>query len=588
MRVFLAILFSALSLRAATVTELTSYGITLQFDSSVEVGQFVTTNNWYIVGPATVTNISPAWTGTNNGWMINPGYQSLHGFASHIGNYDASLRPALPFTINSNCTLVCTIGTGRSAQNDTAIQTAVAFTFLTAAPASPSITFRPAVYGNDKTLYTLNDLQTNLLPSLASTYITNKQTLAQTKNEHDDSFWLDFNASSARQFRPASVMSDYNPENNQLVYDGIASILLDDTQAAKAEAVRYIAQWCLDRARIVELGYRDPGTGHNPGHRIPAIVGALLFNLSSVITVCNAATNFHEDEYIVYGDGAQRPLWGQKSATTESQYWGYVVNGSGSRSHKDPYGYIDGGAADRSGYLTITAQTLKSMATIGRVWTNTQAGFGSNSWWSLSTFAERWVTNGMWYSGDPAAADDGIWANYGITYGPSGSGSYIAGSGRFNAYHQSNLDGGASTSQFIRELWNAHATSTNLPSPEVSSVTISANGSTWTVTFTEAAYSGTGGAGGFSATMNGQSVGLSRTAGDGTAEWTFTATRTIYAGETGTLDFTNPGDGAQDIDGNDVANATGKVVVNNSSQQQPAPSGAARNLVKYKGIKVGP
>ncbi len=387
---FLSFFLSCQLLFSATTNRIHRYGIDFLFEGDVEYGTFVCTNDvWVVPGGVALTNISPYATGSTNGYEINPKFGSIQGFATNIGGYDAALRPAFPLTITSNCTLVKVIGTGATAQNTTAVKTAIALTFLTSAPSSPEITFRPPYIGNDKPLYTLLDLRTNLLPSYSSTPITSKQTLAQTVNEHDDSLWMDHSSSSARQLRPSDVMGDYNPENNSLVYDGLFSLFLDDPLADKMKALIYYSQWCLDRAYIIQAGYREPGTGHNPGHRVPAIFGSLMFNLTSVLTICYDATDFHEDEFLVFGTGAGRVLWGQRDASEEYQYWNYVENAGGSRSHKDPYGWVDGGSPNRAGYLTIVAQTLKSQALAGRLMTNIQSGFNSNSWYLLNAFAEQ-------------------------------------------------------------------------------------------------------------------------------------------------------------------------------------------------------
>lgn len=595
----LALLCAVFGLNAATTNRIHSFGVDFYFDADVEWGTFVTTNNiWVVPGAANLTNMTPAASGATNGWEINPQYGSQQGWATNIANYNAALRIAMPLNITSNCTLVKVIGTGNTAQNTTAILRAVALTFLTSAPANPAITFRPLYIGHSKPLYTLADLRTNLVPSYSSSVIPNKQTLSNTVFKFSGGLMMDhMNGSgvSARQVRPSLpkegvAVSDYQPENNVFFNDAIASILMDDTAAQKQQAQIYLAQWGLDRAYIWEAGYRAPGTGHNPGHRLHAVFGATMFGLTNIIDSCRTNANSHEEEYLYYSTAAGRVLWGQQTATTEHQYWNYAVNAAGSRSHKDPYEFIDGGAGDLPGYLVLNAPTFKSVACIGRMWTNIVSGYPTNTWELLNQFSERWVTNGEWYANDPVKADDGVWANYGVTYGPNGSGSYISGAGRYTTLHGQNLDGGANQSQFIRELWDAYALtgggSGGTTPPVVQTVACASDGLTWTVNYSQATYIGSGGSGGHSANMSRGAVGLSYVSGSGTATLTFTGTRLVYDGETGTYSYSQPGDGMENITGDDVATTIDQVVANNASAQEPPPDGAARSLVKFKGITI--
>src|ERR1035437_3527322 len=69
---------------------LLQYGITWKFDKKVPIGKFIL-GDYYVVGPVTVTAISPAPAAGRNGSMLNgsTGYQS--GYDSRTIQYSKEL-----------------------------------------------------------------------------------------------------------------------------------------------------------------------------------------------------------------------------------------------------------------------------------------------------------------------------------------------------------------------------------------------------------------------------------------------------------------------------------------------------------------
>ncbi|WP_419657686.1 hypothetical protein Dvar_68260 [Desulfosarcina variabilis str. Montpellier] len=105
--------------------------------------------------------------------------------------------------------------------------------------------------------------------------------------------------------------------------------------------------------------------------------------------------------------------------------------------------------------------------------------------------------------------------------------------------------------------------------PNLSSAAIGSDGTTWTLVFSEAVTIGSGGSGGFSVTMtNAGAITLTYSSGDGTSTLVYTGDVTVQSGDTVSsgLDYTQPGDGIEDADGNDLATFTGASVSNNSTQ----------------------
>lgn len=121
--------------------------------------------------------------------------------------------------------------------------------------------------------------------------------------------------------------------------------------------------------------------------------------------------------------------------------------------------------------------------------------------------------------------------------------------------------------------------------PTLSSASCAANGVTWTFIFSEAVSFGAGGASGFTATMDSGAVTFTYSSGSGSTTITFSGSRTVYATETGTLAYTQPGNGVEDSAGNDLATFAGHAVINNSTQTAPAAV-SSRFSPKFRNLRA--
>lgn len=100
--------------------------------------------------------------------------------------------------------------------------------------------------------------------------------------------------------------------------------------------------------------------------------------------------------------------------------------------------------------------------------------------------------------------------------------------------------------------------------PTVTGAGIDSAGTTLSITNSENVVFGAGGSGGFVLNASGGNPTLSSPAIVNNVI-TYTSSRTIATNETLTLDYTQPGNGVEDLSGNDLASFTGTNVVNNSS-----------------------
>jgi hypothetical protein len=101
--------------------------------------------------------------------------------------------------------------------------------------------------------------------------------------------------------------------------------------------------------------------------------------------------------------------------------------------------------------------------------------------------------------------------------------------------------------------------------PTVAARTIPSAGTTLIVTFSERCQNGTGGAAGHALTASGGAVTATYASGSGSNVFTYTLNRTVGTGETVTHDYTQPGNGIEDLFGNDLATFATQTVTNTST-----------------------
>lgn len=104
----------------------------------------------------------------------------------------------------------------------------------------------------------------------------------------------------------------------------------------------------------------------------------------------------------------------------------------------------------------------------------------------------------------------------------------------------------------------------DVTAPQIQSVTINVAGDTATVAFDEAVVAGVDGFDDLTLNLSGGAITATFDSGSGSTSLVFTLSRVVGQGETGTADYTQPGDGIQDAAGNLVATVTGVAVTNNA------------------------
>ncbi len=101
--------------------------------------------------------------------------------------------------------------------------------------------------------------------------------------------------------------------------------------------------------------------------------------------------------------------------------------------------------------------------------------------------------------------------------------------------------------------------------PTLTSSTIPAAGTSISLLFSEVVDAGAGGDAGWTVTMSGGASAMSYTSGKGSNTLVYALARTVLSNETGTMAYTQPGNGIEDASGNDLATISSNPAVTNSS-----------------------
>lgn len=300
-----------------SVSSIMKDGITWTFASLVPAGQFVT-GDWYVVGPVTVTAISPAATTSSpylNGSVLNlPTKSGKSGFDSRLNDgvdqswwFDASVRSNPPIALKPGDALVSSrsLATPHTVpeemrsggMNISPVASDSILTVLGKAP--PADAFRPSYCDRSQTLYEASKLQRNLLPSLAPPNPSMTPALSQFETLFRRP-WIDtpgFNFDV-----PAEYMPSYGAEVASAVGFAALTLMLDFPAADKIPLTNYLVQYGIDLYGCVKAGYAWPAFGgHRSGRKLPIILAGVLFGDSAMKNVSgDYPDHFGEDMQTVY------------------------------------------------------------------------------------------------------------------------------------------------------------------------------------------------------------------------------------------------------------------------------------------------
>ena len=332
-----AALLCGLGTPAFAATSVSQYGITWTFSADRPTGQFVN-GDWWVVGPVTITNITPRDTKadgiTMHGSMLNPpaGIFGQQGFDSRLylhsnGGvpYSDSLNVAraFPFSVPAGSSLLssASFDPDRPAGvNDhyPYIKTVAILTVLASAPAPGS--FRPPYVGTNKTINPnwnvskINYGKLNRVAPLSTTPALS--TVLQYAVEPQIEFvlgWQGRYVHPADNYLPARYPGSSSPTYGQAIANTYGAMLLaanmNYTNEQKAPLVIRLIQIGID---IYGAAINAPapangviwthGGGHNGGRKMPMLFAGVLLNDTSMIARANHASykTFQEDSQFFY------------------------------------------------------------------------------------------------------------------------------------------------------------------------------------------------------------------------------------------------------------------------------------------------
>jgi len=138
----------AAQVAANTCTQVSQYGVTFSFDQAYPCGTFANGDYWVTPasagGHVNVTAITPVFTGTQNGFQINPTDVVNQGFDSEAAHFDATLVPTLPHAASAGESIVKAISLPANSTTGVRLKTAAVLTVLGSIPPDNGATvFRP-------------------------------------------------------------------------------------------------------------------------------------------------------------------------------------------------------------------------------------------------------------------------------------------------------------------------------------------------------------------------------------------------------------------------------------------------------------
>lgn len=533
----LIILCFSSTLRAAT--SVTQYGITWTFSADKTIGQYAN-GDYYVVGPVTIVNITPASTlisgRTMNGSMVNPIASPFakNGLDSTLagGGYDASLNAARPGGKDLSASNPLVLAAGSSLVSSITVPTAGArpqlsdaavLTVVAAAPAAGS--FRPPYCGTNKQHYwNKSSLNYSILKSLSP--VTNTPSLSSVESSFARP-WIEVDTQySGREWHPSNNQPMYGRDLMVALGDGLLSLHLNYSNAQKELLYIRLVQYGIDvYGAAVSGGNWQANGGHDCGRKAPLLLAGLALNDSNITAYANKETHniFQEDLQTFY---------------VSANDVGKTVNDT---------------------YISLDRQRLTyTTAMIGLPeWGIEHAAEGKNDGSNWSTIYRD--VNYPGYCKHALAMQ--------LTTGAKTAWNWPA---FFDFADRARAVGANNLDSFTLNMWNSYrslgATQWAVKAPVPTPAYIPIAGTTLHMGFTANVSVGTGGNGGISVTASGGAVNATYASGSGTPELTYNLSRPIGASETISVSYVQPQNGLEATsDGQDVASTTTTIAAINYS-----------------------
>ncbi len=333
---------------AATTTQLSQYGITWDFNTPVEYGQFVNGDYW-VVGPVTITSVSPAWDGQRHGSMVDPATIASQGYRAGLDlTFEAALRATFPVTLGGVSSLVSTIGLPEINPGGAHEGIDVAAVLTVVSAPVPAGTFRPPYVAGPKPLYNVSQVNYGAVPILPLPTGATMPNLTGVMTR----VWLDHSGmrgNAGGSLHPSGNMEPYPRDSTQQM-STVAVAMMVDT-GSRNEYIHRMIQLGIDLYHC-HLNNGDAWRaygGFGSGRKWPIVFAGIVLGDTSMqnpiattpacCCLTGTVNKFGEDGHTYYGlptveypDG--RPLWGQDCVDGMYEYNKATDNGD--RDCRDP------------------------------------------------------------------------------------------------------------------------------------------------------------------------------------------------------------------------------------------------------------
>jgi len=382
-----------------TVNLVTKNNITVNFSSPRPVVQNFL-GDWFIQAPVTISAISPAPQGSGitkrHGAMVNPNDFHKQGLDGRVGVYDAATTYTVGTALAAGDSLLCSISispamtyaellASQGGSNPRCISEVAVFTVVDTLPSVN--TFRPAVCGTTKTLYSKSQVNYSLLPGLVpplnpcdpANGITEKWDFTDPKQGMTMT-WLDRGGSTNTQDQAAlmpDVACEWYPIYRALNFNKLAIYSLCNFADVQTYADRLV-QYGIDMKGVTTQAnwagstighWGGQGAGFGVGRIVPFLYAGWLLedpSFAAIVTSGSvAAPRFGEHGSYYYSTtpfsgyaagypasitGPNYPLMGDDTPGSPPY--------SDNHSHRDPNGKYNGVGGTNSdvGYVTSRYQ----------------------------------------------------------------------------------------------------------------------------------------------------------------------------------------------------------------------------------------
>lgn len=368
------------------------YGITWTFDGPHTVGRYVT-GGWWVLGPVTVTSVSPGPTGTRNGSMVNP--VDAQAYDSRGGKYEGDKGASFPLALAPGNSLVSSIShpnatnctrAGGAIQgwstydgycNRGPIRTQAVLTVVASQP--PTDAFRPPYSGSNKPEFAASEVCWERLPKLAPPPGTPP---TASVLRHMQRPWIDHLGSWQMQHGCASEnMYCYGRELGQNVSTVSVFALLDTP--AQREATTQLIQLGIDNYGVVQAGGQwGVDGGHFNGRKWPIVFAGMMLGDQGMES---PGVNIGNEDRVVYEGSDGKARWGRPCTSCFTATCSYPSScRSGAKDCRDPSGMTDACPTYR---LNATSPTWVGEALAARL-------LGAEQMWGNDTFfryVDRWM-----------------------------------------------------------------------------------------------------------------------------------------------------------------------------------------------------